>query len=115
MKFWQSLKECLIKLDWIILIERNIVWVFLLLGYFYYPFKDTGPNISLIEILTPLHSWGRGMSRSISSFSRFEFIQSFQYHWFGPFFMLYLLYLSTLPFGLVHFMAKRLKIIYKSW
>lgn len=67
--------------------------ILFLFGFFYYPYKDDGIPLSLLNNLN-LPSPGTGMSRGIASFSRLNILESFDYNWFAPFFMFYLLYLS---------------------
>lgn len=67
--------------------------IFFLFGFFYYPYKDYGMPLSLASRFN-IPSLGFGMSRGIASFARLNFLESFNYNWFAPVFMIYLLFLT---------------------
>lgn len=81
------------QLDWLM---GPILYIF---GLFFYPIRESGIPLSLFSILNNFfdlnfRSLGEGMTRGISAFARLNFIESFEYHWLAPVFMIYLFLLT---------------------
>lgn len=52
----------------------------LLFGYFYYPLKDVGPNLSVWQSLFGFKPYSGGLTRALCSFTRGEFVEAYRYN-----------------------------------